>query len=63
MLRNIRHILSLNTQGLRRLQKRRRLYEWLKDQKFDIAFLQKTHFTEDIIQKVNEAISKKNISN
>ena len=46
------HITSINTQGLRNINKRNRFYAWCKQQKASIIFTQETHFTNDIISQV-----------
>ena len=56
------HILTLNVQGIRDKNKRYRLYEWLKCQKFNICFLQETHLTEDIINTFRNETQNKYIS-
>jgi exonuclease III len=42
------HLISLNAQGLRDIEKRQRLLLWLGQQKAQIVLLQETHFTKDI---------------
>ena len=51
-------ILTLNVQGLRDKSKRTRLYEWIKNQKFGIAFVQETHFTIELCKLVENEISE-----
>lgn len=41
------HILTLNVQGVRDRNKQKRVYEWSKQQKASILFLQETHLTDD----------------
>ena len=45
-------LLTLNAQGLRDRSKRFRLYQWLRQQKFDIAYLQETHITDEIVSLI-----------
>lgn len=47
------HLITLNVQGLRDNQKRLRLLQWIKEQRADVIFLQETHFTPDIVSRVN----------
>ena len=47
------HILTLNVQGLRDKNKQKRVFEWSKQQRANILFLQETHLTTDIIQNFN----------
>ena len=47
-------IASINIWGLSNELKRRKLYLWLEEKKFDIVFLQETHCTNDDILKFNE---------
>ena len=49
---NIIHLISLSVQGLRDNRKRTRFIQWLNNQKTDIAFLQETHFTDNIEQLI-----------
>ena len=44
------HLLTLNVQGVRDRNKQRRVYEWSKQQKASILFLQETHLTDDTFQ-------------
>ena len=53
------HIITLNVQGLRDKNKRFRLYEWLKCQKFHIILLQETHFTTEIINTFKNETQQK----
>lgn len=53
---NVLHVLTLNVQGLRNKEKRFRLYEWLKHQNFGVAFLQETHFSDDLFKQINSEI-------
>ena len=45
--KDIVHLISLNTQGMRSGPKRARLREYIMQQKANIVFLQETHFTPD----------------
>lgn len=47
------HLATLNVQGLRYSQKRLRLLQWIEQQNVNIILLQETHFTLDIVSKVN----------
>ena len=38
---------TFNTKGLRDFKKRRKVFTWLRDNKFSITFLQETHVTKD----------------
>ena len=42
------HLLTLNVQGVRDKNKQARLFQWSKQQKANILFLQETHITKDI---------------
>ena len=42
------HILTLNVQGIRDKNKQRRLFEWCKNQKADVTFIQETHLTPEL---------------
>lgn len=42
------HIISINVQGLRDKLKRARVKQYILHQRAHIAFLQETHFTEDL---------------
>ena len=53
MTANNLHLISLNVQGLREKSKRLRLNQWIIQQQTDIAFLQETHFTNDVIKTLN----------
>ena len=44
------HLLTLNVQGVRDKNKQARLFQWGKQQKANILFLQETHITNDIQQ-------------
>ena len=47
-------MLSCHTpRGLRNKQKRRRLFEWIRNKKFEIIALQETYCTEDFIDQFN----------
>ena len=39
-------IISVNVRGLNCVEKRTKLYDWLRDIKVDIIFLQETHYIE-----------------
>ena len=39
---------SLNVRGINQTRKRRQLFRWLHNNKFDITFLQETYSTENI---------------
>ena len=43
MIKNL-HICTANVKGLRDKQKRYRFYEWIKNQKSQITFIQESHF-------------------
>ena len=47
-INDIVHLISVNAQGLRDILKSARLKEWTFQQKVDIIFLQKTHFSLDM---------------
>ena len=47
------NLISLNCQGLRDKHKRLRLIQWLKNQQTNIALLQETHFSDEIITSVD----------
>ena len=47
------NILSLNVRGLRNRDKRKALFQWILDKKFDIVCLQETYCTQDFVQKFN----------
>ena len=57
---SLTHFISLNSQGLRNKDKRYRLKEYLKLQKVDIAFLQETHFTSDLVSSINSEFDQWN---
>ena len=38
---------SLNVRGLNTYKKRTILFDWLRDVKYDVIFLQETHFVEN----------------
>ena len=46
------HICSVNSKGLLQSEKRKRLIEWTTQQKSDILFIQETHFTGEIENKL-----------
>ena len=47
------HICSVNTQGLLQSEKRKRLFEWCKQQKCQILMMQETHFTRSMNDNLN----------
>ena len=52
--RNVKlKVCSLNVRGLRNDKKRKKLFYWLKDRKYDIICLQETFLTEDLENQVN----------
>ena len=53
-MNDILHILSLNCQGLRDKMKRKRLQQYLLQQKTDIVLLQETHFTHEIAETIRQ---------
>ena len=52
------HIITLNVQGWIDKNKRYRFYQWIKNQKCNIIFLQETHFTDKISKIVLNEISE-----
>lgn len=48
------HLCTLNTKGLGDKNKRLRLYEWIKEQKVKIIFLQETHFDNKLIENIKQ---------
>lgn len=48
------HILTLNVQDERGQNKQERVYEWTKQRKANILFLQETHLTADTFQTVDQ---------
>ena len=42
-------LISLNARGIRDFQKRKAIFSWIKKQNADIAFLQETHSTPEIV--------------
>ena len=48
------HVLTLNVQGVRDRNKQKRVYEWAKQQKANILFLQETHLTDDTFQTFDQ---------
>ena len=44
-------VISLNARGIRDLNKRKAIFSWLQEQKADIAFLQETYSTPDVVEK------------
>jgi exonuclease III len=49
--KSIVKILTLNVNGINKASKRTKLYEFLKLEKIDIAFLQETYLTQTAIKK------------
>ena len=43
-------IISLNAQGIRDFTKRKAVFNWLQKQNADVAFLQETYSTPDIVE-------------
>lgn len=58
MLSNI-HICTINVQGLRDKQKRQRFYEWVKNQKCDIIFIQESHFDKQLENELKQETKNK----
>lgn len=52
------HILTVNVQGLRDKNKQKRVFEWSKQQRANILYLQETHLTTDIIQNFNNQFNR-----
>lgn len=50
------HVLTLNVQGVRDRNKQKRVYEWAKQQKANILFLQETHLTDDTFQTFDQQL-------
>ena len=46
------HICTVNCKGLQQSEKRNRLIEWTNQQKCNILFMQETHFTETLTNKL-----------
>ena len=44
-------LISLNARGIRDLKKRKAIFSWINKQKADIAFLQETYSTSDVIDQ------------
>ena len=57
--KNILHICSLNCKGLQQSEKRKRLIEWSNQQKCDLLLMQETHFTNDMLNKLNNEFNGK----
>lgn len=53
MLENL-HICTANVKGLRDQQKRFRFYQWAKNQKAQIIFIQETHFDKNLEKTLNK---------
>ena len=47
------HILTLNVQGVRDKCKQQRLFQWAKQQKANVLFLQETHLTAETYEQIN----------
>lgn len=47
------HILTLNVQGVCDKCKQQRLFQWAKQQKAKVLFLQETHLTAECYEKFN----------
>ena len=58
---DIVHFATLNVQGLRDSQKRSRFLQWINQQRINILMIQETHFTTDIVSKVNLEFEKFNL--
>ena len=56
-------IISVNARGLNSIEKRTKLYDWLRDIKEDIVFLQETHYVEKNELKYNSRWFGKSIHN
>ena len=48
------HILTLNVQGIRDRKKQKRMFEWSKQQKASVLFLQETHLTPDLLSNFEQ---------
>ena len=48
------HILTLNVQGVRDKNKQKRVFEWAKQQKANILYIQETHLTTDCISNFDQ---------
>ena len=57
--KNMINLCSLNVNGIQGREKRNRVVEWIKAQKFSIAFLQEVHLEENI---ENEIKNKQNFA-
>ena len=44
-------LISLNVRGIRDFAKRKAIFSWIEKQNADIAFLQETYSTPDIVEK------------
>ena len=42
------NLVSINTQGLRNVSRRQTVFNLIKKQKYDVIFLQETHWTDDL---------------
>ena len=47
------NVVSLNVRGLRGIEKRKALFQWIKEKKFDLICLQETYCTQDLVEKFN----------
>ena len=55
--------ISVNTRGLNCIEKRTKFYDWFRDIKIDIIFLQETHFIEKNELKYNSRWFGKSVHN
>ena len=53
------HILTLNVQGIKDKNKQRRLFEWCKNQKADVTFIQETHLTPELFSSFDRKFNGK----
>ena len=56
-------VISVNAKGLNSIEKRTKLYDWLRDIKVDIVFLQETHYVKKNELKYNNRWFGKSIHN
>ena len=47
------HICTINCKGLQQAEKRNRIIEWTNQQKCNILFMQETHFTDNLMKKLD----------
>lgn len=47
------HCITVNARGLREKKKRMTMFQWLKQQKCDVALVQETHFTSEMTDFVD----------